>query len=59
MNASTGFTVVKSGRRHTRAGRPNSRTFCWWAIMNIPTREPVHGRNVGRGWRVLLMDPMP
>ena len=59
MNTSVEAAGVRPRPRRPRDGRPGPGTFCWCAIMNIPTRRPVYTRCVGRDWRVLLVDPMP
>ena len=46
----------KSSPVFPAVGRMRYEAFSWWARMHIPTREKTRSRNVGRGWRALLIE---
>ena len=59
MNAPVKAAGGRLVRRPSGADRGGYSPFSWWTVMNIPTREPTPVRGVSRGWRALLLEPLP
>jgi len=59
MNPPVKAAGGRLARRPSGADRIGYSPFSWWTVMNISTRERTPVRVVSRGWRALLLDPLP